>query len=132
VTESWEQRISRWITPSGAVIVPPRVAAWLEDKSGLTADRRITLRSTDPQAYEVLMALHLAALSSETGTKDSAGQHNQPNSEPWLTTIEAAELAGVSDRCVRKRIATGRLPATLVGHRWLIRPTDIHTQALTA
>ena len=51
-------RIQRRITADGSVIVPPRIAAWLERHAGVTGDRRIRLRGNDPDAYEVLAALH--------------------------------------------------------------------------
>jgi excisionase family DNA binding protein len=116
-------RIHRRITEGGAVIVPPRIASWLERHSGVTADLRVRVRGVDPEAYEVLAALHLAALhdsSSDCGTKVGTAQPHTTESETWLTTGEAAKHADVTDRCVRKWIADGRLPATRHGGRWLI------------
>jgi excisionase family DNA binding protein len=128
VVSSWEERIARRLTGDGSVIVPPRFAAWLEDKAGLTAERRLMLRDTDQVAYEVLAALRLAALAhrSGNGTKMAAPQPVQPQSESWLTTSQAAQLAGVTDRCIRKWIAQHRLPATRHGERWLINPAHLH------
>jgi excisionase family DNA binding protein len=124
---SWEERIARRLTGGGSVIVPPRLAAWLEDKAGLTAERRIMLRDTDPAAYEVLAALRLAALAhrSGNGTKVAAPQPDRPPLDLWLTTDQAAQQAGVTDRCIRKWIAQHRLPATRHGGRWLINPTHL-------
>ncbi|WP_448440397.1 helix-turn-helix domain-containing protein [Mycolicibacterium sp. XJ2] len=115
--------IQRRITKDGSVIVPPRIAAWLERHAGITAELRIRLRGTDPEAYEVLTALHLAALkrsNSDCGTKVAGGQGETTESEQWLTTSEAAELADVTDRCIRNWIAAGQLPAARHGGRWLI------------
>jgi excisionase family DNA binding protein len=126
----WTQRIARHLLPDGSVIVPPRIAAWLEDKAGMLPERRIMLRGTDPEAYEVLAALHLSALSrggtgeaiirSANGTRMVKSPNDIQQSEEWLTTAEAAEMTGVTDRCIRKWIATQRLPARRHGGRWLV------------
>jgi excisionase family DNA binding protein len=130
----WAARIGRHITAGGSVVVPPRIAAWLEQKAGVTADWRILLRDTDPLAYEVLAALRLAALHHCSGSgTEVAGVHTNPrDSKQWLTTTEAAQQAGVTGRCIRKWIAIGRLPARMHGNRYLIDPHDLHVQALAA
>jgi excisionase family DNA binding protein len=130
----WASRIGRHMTAEGSVVVPARIAAWLEQRAGLTTDSRIRVRDTDPAAYEVLMALHAAALDhrSGTGTKLAGAQPSRQESETWLTTTEAASLLGVTDRAVRKWIARGRLPATRHGGRWLINRAHLHLQAFTA
>lgn len=127
----WAQRIGRHIRPDGSVAVPPRIAAWLESKAGITADRRINLRVSDPEAYEVLAALHLAALSygSDDGTKPAVSQGTAPELTMWVTTSHAAAQLGITDRAVRKRIDTGRLPATRCGNRWMIHAH--HLKAIT-
>lgn len=82
-------RIQRRITEDGSVIVPPRIAAWLEQHAGVTADLRVRLRGVDSEAYEVLAALHLAALhpsSSVRGTKVAPSQPDTTKSNMWLTT----------------------------------------------
>jgi excisionase family DNA binding protein len=128
VISSWGDRIAQRLTADGSVIVPPRIAAWLEDKAGVTGERRIMLRDTDPDAYVVLAALRLAALAhrSDCGTKMVSPQPDRPKLESWLTTSQAAQQAGVTDRCIRKWIAAHRLPATRHGERWLIRPDHLH------
>lgn len=122
-TDSWAHRIGRHIRPDGSVAVPPRIAYWLESQAGLTADRRISLRTADPTAYEILSALHLAALShrSGNGTKPTAAQADSQESSSWITTVAAAAQLGVTDRCIRKWCSQGRIPATRHGGRWLIR-----------
>jgi excisionase family DNA binding protein len=125
---SLEVRIAQRITNDGSAIIPPRVARWLEDTCKLTADRRIRLRDTDPEAYVALTALHLAALRSECGTEQVAGQQDTTQSEMWLSTKEAAKALNVTDRCVRKWCTTGQLHAELVGARWLINPKSIALQ----
>ena len=130
----WASRIGRHMTAEGSVVVPARIAAWLEQRAGLTSDRRIRLRDADPAAYEVLMALHAAALDhrSGTGTKHNAPQADSRYSKVWLTTTDTAPLLGVTDRAVRKWCASGRLPATKQGGRWLINRNHLQIAKLTA
>lgn len=117
---SLEVRIAQCITRDGSAIVSPRMAKWLEKQAGMTADRRIGLRHTDPDAYVVLTALHLAALRSDCGTESSAAQQNTEQSTAWMSTKEAAKAFGVTDRCIRKWCEIGRLHAERPGGRWLI------------
>lgn len=117
---SMEWRIAQHITSDGAVIIPPRIAHWLDKQSGMTADRRINLRRSDPEAYIALAALHLAAERSESGTELTAEQDKTQQSDTWMSTSEAAKALGVTDRCVRKRCATGQLDAVMSGGRWLV------------
>lgn len=122
---SLAERIDQHTTSSGAAIMPPRIARWLEHTCKLTDDRRIRLRDTDPEAYVALTALHLAALRSETGTNAAAPQVINAQSTVWMSTSEAAKAIGVTDRCIRKWCANGRLHATLAGGRWLINRNSI-------
>lgn len=131
---SWAQRIGRHILPDGRVVVPPRIAFWLEKQAGVTDNRRIVVRGNDPAAYEVLMALHIAALThrSGVGTKVTEQQGYPEESNVWMTTITAAERMGVTDRAIRKWIAVGKLPAIRHGGRWLINHNNIRALALTS
>ncbi len=122
---SLEVRIARRITSDGSVIISPRIARWLEQQAGITADRRIRLRETDLEAYVTLAALHLAALSSDCGTNDAVAQTHRTELGMWMSTREAAKALGVTDRCIRKWCTTGQLHAELVGARWLINPISI-------
>lgn len=128
LTDDWSVRIARRVGSDGSVVVPPRIAAWLESQTGLTADRRINLRTTDPVAYEVLAALHLAALHhrSGNGTETAVGQEHPQESSLWITTSQAALRLGVTDRAIRKWCANGRLSATRFGSRWLIRTDHLN------
>jgi excisionase family DNA binding protein len=130
----WPQRIGRHILPDGSVTVPPRIAAWLEKRAGVTDERRIALRDSDPAAYAVLAALRLAALyhRSDTGTKLAEQQHVTQELMVWINTSTAAALLGITDRAIRKRIATGRLPATRHGSRWLINRNHLQALMLSA
>jgi|SRR6185369_1429019 excisionase family DNA binding protein len=132
--EPWEPRISSHVTANGSVIVPPRIAHWLETKAGVTAEWRDRLRDTDLEAHQVMAALHWAATEhrSDTGTNSVVGHRKRPESEGWLSTTEAAHEMKVTDRCIRKWIHTGRLPAIMSGARWLIKRNDLHVFRLTA
>jgi excisionase family DNA binding protein len=115
------------MTSQGAVVVPPRLAAWLERTAGVSNDRRILIRDSDPLAYEVLAALHIAAAyyRSGAGTEQAAGSGNSRELRTWLTTADAASRFGVTDRAIRKWIATGRLPAIKCGGQWLLNSNHI-------
>lgn len=120
-----EVRITQRITADGSVIIPPRIARWLENACILTADRRVRLRDADPDAYIALAALHLSALRADCGTDHVAGQRNTEESEIWLSTKQAAKALNITDRCVRKWCTTGRLHAEMVGARWLVNPNSV-------
>lgn len=131
-SDDWSGRIARHVQPDGSVTVPPRIAYWLESQAGLTADRRINLRTSDPVAYEILAALHLAALHhrSGSGTETAVAHQNPPESNTWITTTQAAAQLGVTDRAIRKWCTAGRIPAIRCGGRWLIHPRHLNiTQA---
>lgn len=109
------------------VIIPGRVAAWLERHLGLN-EVRINTRGTDAEVSNVLMAIHLAALewrSAATGTVTVAPAEPASTSEAWVTTTQAADLLAVSDRAIRKAIAEDRLPATRVGNAWRISREEV-------
>lgn len=118
----------RRITSDGWVFLPPRIAAWIEKHAGMTADRRMRLRGSDHEAYIAFASLHLAALRSDSGTESCVGQRNKGQSESWMSTSEAAEALGVTDRCIRKWCNTGRIHAVMTGGRWLVNPNTIALQ----
>lgn len=120
-------RIAQRITSDGSVIISPRIARALDKQAGMTADRLVRLYFSDPEAYEVLSALHLAA-RSDCGTGSAVGQQNTTQSEMWLSTSEAAKVLDVTDRCVRNWCKTGQLDAVLSGSRWLVNPNSVALQ----
>jgi excisionase family DNA binding protein len=123
---SLEARIAQRITSDGSVVVPPRMARWLEKQSGMTADRRIRLRDNDPDAYVVLAALHLAALRSDIGTNDDELQQVRGQLDIWMSSKEAAKALNVTDRCIRNWCRTGRLRGVMSGSRWLVDPNTLN------
>ncbi|WP_201408417.1 helix-turn-helix domain-containing protein [Mycobacterium paraintracellulare] len=141
----WSQRFASHINPDGSVVVPPRIAQMLDQRVSLLSEQRKMLRSSDPEAYEILGALRLSGLGHEqnvfprpqmsgsghdfdtSATQQTESEHEQ------LTTPEAAERLGVTDRTVRRWCATERLPARWHGGRWHISEHDLSiTQAAAA
>ena len=118
---------------SPVVVVPARVAAWLERRAGLSS-LRPQVRGADPEVDAVLVALRLAAMtwtSSVGGTET----RNQPELEASseLTTQQVADAFGLTSRAVRKAIAAGRLKAHQVGARWVVTREDFeHYKAARA
>lgn len=121
----------QWVRPAESyvhgehgvvVMVPGRVAAWLERKCGLS-EQRVMARGIDAEVDAVLMALHLASLqwrSAATGTDNASSAEPPASSAAWLTTTQAAGLLGITDRAVRKAIGERRLDATRVGNAWQV------------
>lgn len=115
-------------------IVPGRVSAWLEDRAGLR-EARVRHRGIDAEVDACLVAVAVAATawrSSACGT----GTRNQAEPEAQsgpMTTREAADELGCTARGVRKAIGERRLPARLVGGRWLVDREDLaHYRATRA
>lgn len=50
---------------------------------------------------------------------------NGPASREWITTVDAAQLLGVSARQVRNYANSGLLAATKEGQRWLVRGDQV-------
>lgn len=108
------------------VIIPARVATWLERHAGLN-DLRIRSRGNDPEVDSVLQALHRAALhwrTTVTGSNHAPEPEEAPQSK-WMGTTEAADKLGITDRAVRLAIAQHRLHATSLNGRWRITQEDI-------
>ena len=116
------------------VIVPARIAAWLERHASLN-EVRIRSRGADPEVDAVLAALRLAALTWRTAVTGStnAPEPELPPQSKYYSTSEAAERLGITDRAVRLAIAQNRLNATNLHGRWRITPEDIaHFKAAKA
>lgn len=116
------------------VVVPARVASWLLRHAAL--DRiRAEVRGADPEVDAVLVALRVAGLywrASATGSvvapEPEAGALSQ-----WLSTTQAADRLGITDRAVRLAISERRLPAEQVAGRWRITREDVeHYRAARA
>jgi excisionase family DNA binding protein len=113
--------------PSGTVVVPNRVAAWLARHAQL-ADLRAAHRGADPEVDAVLCALAAAAADwrvAVTGSADDTTREECPPSPRRLGTTTAATLLGISPRTMRWACAQGRLPAEQVGGRWQVDREDL-------
>lgn len=131
------------MTPAGyvigaqgpAVVVPARVAAWLESKANLSA-LRVRARGSDAEVDAVLVALRVAALAwrtSATGSDVEPTPEAARGSEQWLSTSKAADLLGITDRAVRLAIREGRLEAVQVAGRWRVSRANVeHYRAARA
>lgn len=137
----WDAQIRRHIAADGSVRVPPRIAQMLDQRIAILAEQRTMLRASDGEAYEVLCALHLSGLGHEQNVfpQMSSSGHDldvdagQQTKSEQLTTPQAAERLGVTDRTVRRWCATERLPARWHGGRWHINEHDLRVaQAATA
>jgi excisionase family DNA binding protein len=117
-----------------AVVVPGRVAAWLESKLDL---RRIRtdVRGADPEVDAVLLDLAVVAQTwrSRVNASDRAEPPQADALLPWLTVSEAAGRLGVSGSRVRQLVYTNALPAEQVDRRWRINRLDFeHYKAAKA
>ena len=109
------------------VIVPGRIAAWLERHADLNTVR-VSSRGLDAEADAVLVALRVAALAwrgAATGSQKPAEPEVPGSSRQWMTTTQAGTRLGITDRAVRLAIQEGRLPATNVDGHWRITNEDI-------
>ncbi|MFJ5693316.1 helix-turn-helix domain-containing protein [Arthrobacter sp. NPDC093125] len=109
------------------VVIPARVCAWLERHAKLN-EVRIQERGADPEVDAVLVALRLAALTwrtTATGTPVAAKPEVAPDLNQWLSTGQAADRLGITDRAVRLAIQEQRLHATNVAGRWRITREDL-------
>jgi excisionase family DNA binding protein len=117
-----------------AVVVPGRVAAWLETKLDLRRVRT-DVRGADPEVDAVLLDLAVVAQTwrSRVDVSDRARPSQADAVLPWLTTAEAAGRLGVSGSRVRQLVHTNALPAELVDRRWRISRLDFeHYKAAKA
>lgn len=118
-----------WLSRRGAEMC----AAALEQVRRGTARNGGAAPNTDFEWLAQVLRLAVApptngADGSGLGTETVSVRINVPSSAPvgtrHLTTRAVAELAGVSDRTVRKAIASGRLAADRAGWTWLVDERD--------
>lgn len=111
------------------MVVPARTAAWLERYADLRA-LRTRYRGADPEVDAVLVALGVAAAGwREEHQVPPAGTEVAAQPEPAafsvMSSAQAAEALGRTDRAVRKAAAAGRLAATKSAGRWRIEREDL-------
>ena len=103
------------------MVVPARVWHFLERYCG-ARDLQARVRGRDGEVDNVLEALHAATVfwaASVTGTTVRQQAEVAPRSKK-LSTTEAADLLGITDRAVRIACSSGRLVAEQVNGRWQI------------
>lgn len=116
------------------VNVPARVAAVLLTAGGL-GDFQRRVRGQDPQVDEVLAAMLDEALTWRRAARSRHRDDTEPavpasSRRQGMSTTEAARAIGCSTRTVQRDVDNGRLPATLVGGRWVLDPEDVeHARA---
>ncbi|MDQ0865723.1 helix-turn-helix domain-containing protein [Arthrobacter globiformis] len=109
------------------VVIPARVCAWLERYARLN-EVRIQERGSDPEVDAVLVAVRLAALTwrtTATGTPVAAKPEVDPDLKQWMSTGQAADKLGITDRAVRLAIQEQRLHANNINGRWRITQEDL-------
>lgn len=108
------------------VVVPGRVAAWLERNARLREMHQHS-RGADPEVDAVVVGLLLAARAwraSATGSADAVRPEVGAGSQE-LSTREAADLLHVTDRAIRQAITDGRLQAQRIGSRWVLQRENV-------
>ncbi len=111
-----------WIQAQGS----EEIAALLERDNGQRIYRHLIPL---PMATETSRALRYAAnlatmLRRVPHTEHELAQGN-PSAGRFVTTGQAAQVLGISERGVRQRIGRKRLPARRVGRDWQISVTDL-------
>lgn len=112
------------------VVVPARIAWELVERAGLRtfADRS---RGRDEERDNVLRGLiFLAQWWAQEGSASASGSTVDAPAEVAprsvsMSTRQAADQLGVTDRAVRLACASGRLPAAQTDGRWRIAPADL-------
>lgn len=109
--------------------VPADVGLVLLARAGLDGYRRAH-RGDNPRVDAVLVEMTTAAirwreLMTNSGQDRAPSTDTAGSSSPLLTTTQAAQRAGVSDRTIRRAITAGHLPATRVGRAYLVSRADI-------
>jgi excisionase family DNA binding protein len=114
------------------VIVPARVASWLERYCQLN-EARITARGKDPEVDNVLNAIRVTAMAWRASATGSTQPAEPEELTPWVGTSEASEELDVTDRAIRHAIKENRLKASNINGRWRIAREDLeHYKAARA
>ena len=114
------------------VAVPAWIAAFLEQRLPF-ADLRVQVRGKDAELDDVLMALHVAAVSHvdvlRAELTSGVGSGVAPVPEVAASSMSATQVAvavGVDDRTVRLAASTGRLSGVKDAEgRWRFDQTEV-------
>ncbi|QSN53752.1 helix-turn-helix domain-containing protein [Mycobacteroides abscessus] len=129
----WWQRMSMELTrgeflaPDFSLMIPPRFAAFLETRAGITDEERRRIMVTDPIGYRFLVALHLAAKAWRSQPRGNAAEVDAAaGSGEWLTSTQVATLLGLTRRCITQRCAAGKFRARRLGRLWMVHHSEVH------
>lgn len=120
--------------PHGEVVVlPQRVAAWLERNARLN-ELRVEVRGADPEVDAVLGAIRLAALAYRTAVYGrDQGKPAEVEQPSVMSTQQVADQLHLHVRTIRLAIAEKRLRAEQVDGRWRVTREDFeHYRAARA
>lgn len=105
------------------VLVPARVAARMRRTGQLSKWRTQANEMGDGELYNVLTALHVAAITWESNAGAPLPLVHTPPvraERNWVSTAQAATITGLTQRGVREACKRGRLKAERVGGQWSI------------
>lgn len=111
--------------PGGVIAVPAEVAAQLIALPGFLD---LKTRSRGTRMAPTFDALWRCGLANQVPSRGTFDPFRRAGVSPWLTTEQAADLLGISDRAVRKQLALGQLQGERKGQRWRIARRDVEAQ----
>ncbi|MGH3484745.1 MAG: excisionase family DNA-binding protein [Nocardioidaceae bacterium] len=88
------------------------MSAWYHERKLITSGRWLP-----PDAWRAAWRELTAAAA---GSADGSASGERDRDVEILTVAQVAVRVGITERAVRKRIASGSLPARRVGRRWAI------------
>lgn len=106
------------------MVLTDRLAYKISRAVNLTATRQGSL---DPELRDALVGIELLARQYESSTLGTNNAKNAERGTDSITTTQAAQIARVSTRAIRKAIAEHRLEAQLVGTVYLITRANLRT-----
>ena len=115
------------------VILPQRIAAWLERHARLN-ELRVEVRGADAEVDAVLAAIRLAALAYRTAVCGTdQGKQAEGEQPSVMSTQQVADQLHLHPRTIRLAIAEKRLRAEQVDGRWRVTREDFeHYRAARA
>lgn len=106
-----------FLRPGNVVAVPASVAAALVQLPGFPALR---VASRGSSAYPVLAELYRLGMENSVPSAGTGDLSRRAGVPEWITTAQAAELLGIGERAVTKRLVSGQLDGSKHGGRWRV------------
>jgi excisionase family DNA binding protein len=123
MTEERVRDVRELIFPEPILILTGRLAHKISLAVNLKPARQASM---DPEVRNTLIGIELLARQySGSAIGTSRQTDGEPKEELLLTTTQAAEIAGVTGRAIRKAIAENRLEAQMTGSNYLIRRASL-------